>query len=262
MFLFCFVLYLSATQNIDIGINACALTLRGASYPSTAQRGTVTNIYAIMPYKDPEEKRAHNKRYKLKNDGVLTVKRLLRTDQRRVTHKTYEKIKNHVDPSYWNHVTVIQPVSTVHASLCVAKARDEHEGAECSHADPLPLPVVASSYDNDAQADVEPMNPILEIRAEAVYIVRLRESVLLHEDVYKVGRTSQSFTKRSTNYPRGSILKIQKSVNDSKIVETVLLRAFSKNFISRPDRGREYFQGNYDMMEATFLDVIRRVGDV
>ena len=184
-----------------------------------------------MPYKNREDKRVHNKRYKMANGRYLTAQRVLRTHQTRVTRSTYDTIKDVVDPSLWERVEVIEP-------LCERP----------THARPIESEVATE--------------PFPAVRVEAVYIVNVRESVLLNEDVYKIGRTTQSFTKRATSYPKGSVLKIQRNVDDSKMVEAVLIRVFSRTFTARPDRGREYFQGTYEDMEDKFMHIVRRLDDM
>jgi hypothetical protein len=88
---------------------------------------------------------------------------------------------------------------------------------------------------------------------EAVYIIQTRESIRMKEPVYKIGRTGQEHTKRSKSYPKGSILKLHKSVIDSRTIETNIKNVFCKKFIQRKDMGIEYFEGNYRDMEVELL---------
>jgi hypothetical protein len=90
---------------------------------------------------------------------------------------------------------------------------------------------------------------------EAVYIIYTREFINSNKNVYKIGRTSQTFTKRFNSYPKGSILKIQKQVNDSKNIEKTIKQIFEQKFKLRTDIGQEYFEGNYKDMELEFMRI-------
>jgi hypothetical protein len=91
---------------------------------------------------------------------------------------------------------------------------------------------------------------------EAVYIVHTRESIRMNENVYKIGRTAQVYTKRLSGYPKGSILKIQKSIMNSKDVEYKMIQRFKQRFHQRTDMGYEYFEGKYYDLEVEFLYVV------
>ena len=96
---------------------------------------------------------------------------------------------------------------------------------------------------------------------EAVYIMYERESIRLQEDVYKIGRTGQEYTNRAKSYPKGSVLKLQKAVENSKLVETRLKVEFIEKFKRRTDLGQEYFEGSYREMEEIFMKVIKDIED-
>jgi hypothetical protein len=88
---------------------------------------------------------------------------------------------------------------------------------------------------------------------ESVYIIHTREFINSNQNVYKIGRTSQEFIKRATSYPKGSILKLQKQVKNSKQIESIIKSCFNKKFKIRKDIGIEYFEGNYNEMEEEFM---------
>ena len=92
---------------------------------------------------------------------------------------------------------------------------------------------------------------------EYVYIIHTREFINSDQNIFKVGRTNQEHTKRLAQYPKGSILKIQKHVNDSKAIEKQLISHFCNIFKQRTDIGSEYFECNdYNDIEREFLNVI------
>ena len=90
---------------------------------------------------------------------------------------------------------------------------------------------------------------------EAVYIIYEREFINSTQNVYKIGRTSQSHAKRFNSYPKGSILKIQKQVKNSAIIETKIKEIFNQKFKLRRDIGVEYFEGDYNEMENVFIQI-------
>jgi hypothetical protein len=91
---------------------------------------------------------------------------------------------------------------------------------------------------------------------EAVYIVQTRESIRMNENVYKIGRTAQLYTKRFTSYPKNSDLKIQMSVTNSKDVEYKIKEKFKQKFNQRKDMGIEYFEGPYHDLLAEFMHIV------
>ena len=74
---------------------------------------------------------------------------------------------------------------------------------------------------------------------EAVYIIYEREFINSTQNVYKIGRTSQSHIERCNTYPKGSILKIQKQMKNSKIIEMKIKVTFNQKFKLRRDIGLE-----------------------
>lgn len=57
-------------------------------------------------------------------------------------------------------------------------------------------------------------------------------------------------------YPKGSKLLYMSSSPHMDIVETKLIELFSNIFIQRTDRGREYFQGDYNLMKKFMENMI------
>lgn len=87
---------------------------------------------------------------------------------------------------------------------------------------------------------------------EAVYIIQLRE--FIGTNIFKIGRTSREGTKRSSEYPSNSHLRIHKGIIDSKNIERNLKKIFGKNFKHEKKYGSEYFSGKYEDMERLFLE--------
>lgn len=80
-----------------------------------------------------------------------------------------------------------------------------------------------------------------------IYLLRLREHILAKKDIYKIGRTGKNVA-RFKGYPNGAKLIIMTPVINMNLVETQLIRLFKDNFIHRNDIGREYFEGDVNLM--------------
>jgi hypothetical protein len=76
-----------------------------------------------------------------------------------------------------------------------------------------------------------------------IYIVRLRESIRLKENVYKCGRT-KNMIQRIKTYPLGTELLYCVQVSDMFSFEQLMLSHFRENFTPIPEMGAEYFKGN------------------
>lgn len=96
-------------------------------------------------------------------------------------------------------------------------------------------------------------------KMEGVYIIHTRECIRMGENVYKIGRTAQKYTKRALSYPKGSELKIQKGVKNSKMIEKRIIVELGKKFKRRIDLGNEYFEGDYNEIEKEFIKIINDI---
>jgi hypothetical protein len=88
-----------------------------------------------------------------------------------------------------------------------------------------------------------------------LYLIQEREFIKMKEDVYKFGRT-ENISQRITQYPKGSKLLFAIKITDEKLAENELLKKLSIEFKSRPDIGREYFQGDYKSMMRTIFEYV------
>ena len=91
--------------------------------------------------------------------------------------------------------------------------------------------------------------------SESVYIIHTREFVNARQNIYKIGRTSQPHTKRANSYPKGSALKAQFAVTNSREVEAQIIKHFKNLFVHRSDFGLEYFEGNFQNIMRKFMDI-------
>ena len=90
---------------------------------------------------------------------------------------------------------------------------------------------------------------------EEVYIIYEREFINSIPNAYKIGRTSQSQSKQFNLYPKWSILKIQKQVKNSKIIEKKIKEISYQKFKLRRDIGLEYFEGDYNEVDNAFIQI-------
>jgi hypothetical protein len=88
----------------------------------------------------------------------------------------------------------------------------------------------------------------MEICVEYVYLIKTREVGCFHEQVYKVGRTSQCNLQRLIQYPKGSILLLQMNCVNSIKVENDVKKLFNEKYVLKKAYGAEYFEGDYVSM--------------
>jgi hypothetical protein len=84
-----------------------------------------------------------------------------------------------------------------------------------------------------------------------IYIIREREFRRFGEPVWKPGRTEhESIQKRFSQYPKGSELIFAASVSDAVAAEKELMQllASHRGLIHRKDIGREYFEGELEVI--------------
>lgn len=91
-----------------------------------------------------------------------------------------------------------------------------------------------------------------------IYLLQEREFLNKDEHVYKIGKTTQSNLKRVSQYPNGSILKLQYECIDCTKIERELIKLFKKKYKLRKDIGYEYFEGDSFEMSCDISTIIQR----
>jgi hypothetical protein len=100
------------------------------------------------------------------------------------------------------------------------------------------------------------------MEVDSLYIIQLRESVRLCEDVYKIGK-SKKMHNRIKNYPKGSKIIMVIEVDDCNICEKNVIKYFKMKFKQRRDLGNEYFQGNINEMVNYYKSIcIKDITDI
>ena len=62
-------------------------------------------------------------------------------------------------------------------------------------------------------------------------------------------------------YPKNSEVILTRSVDDSKVCETIMKKVFKSLFIQRTDIGSEYFEGNIYKMTKEFMKILKLLDD-
>src|SRR5665647_1537299 len=88
-----------------------------------------------------------------------------------------------------------------------------------------------------------------------IYLLREREFIKTGECVYKIGKTTQFPERRFGGYPKGSEIHVVLKVNNCTTYENHLKQLFDVKFKNRPDIGREYYEGNVDLMVGEFFSL-------
>lgn len=87
-----------------------------------------------------------------------------------------------------------------------------------------------------------------------IYLLQTRESIKNHENIYKIGRTTQDGLKRFQSYPKGSELILHMQCFDPVTTERHLISLFEQHFTKVELYGNEYFQGNLSEMTTLFCN--------
>jgi len=90
-----------------------------------------------------------------------------------------------------------------------------------------------------------------------IYLLQEREFIKTNEKIYKIGRSKQKNGKRFSQYPKGSTLLFQIICEDCVCTEKKLIKLFKTKFKQRKDIGREYFEGNYQVMIDEIYTMIK-----
>jgi hypothetical protein len=87
-----------------------------------------------------------------------------------------------------------------------------------------------------------------------VYLIQEREFIKTGENIYKIGKTTQTRSDRFRQYPKGSNLILHIKCENCHDLERILLNEFSEKFILREDIGKEYFEGDLNEMKKLLIE--------
>lgn len=96
-----------------------------------------------------------------------------------------------------------------------------------------------------------------------LYLLREREFIIGGKNIYKIGRTVQKQHQRPfqrfEGYSKDTEIQVMRSVPDCIIAERQLLQLFKNKFTHRVDIGREYFEGDPNLMSQVFFDFVQDI---
>jgi hypothetical protein len=82
-----------------------------------------------------------------------------------------------------------------------------------------------------------------------IYLLQEREFVNSKESIYKIGKTKRENLTRFHQYPKNSLLLLQlQCLDNCDNIEKKIIESFKSKYKQRTDIGREYFEGNYQLM--------------
>jgi len=90
-----------------------------------------------------------------------------------------------------------------------------------------------------------------------IYLLHIREFIRTHENVYKIGKTTQPKGKRLSQYPKGSIVLCIIICKNCHKLEKEIIKLFKGKYVFRKDYGSEYFQGDYVSMVTDIVNFIK-----
>lgn len=91
---------------------------------------------------------------------------------------------------------------------------------------------------------------------EYIYLLCEYHNKNANENIYKVGKTKEIY-QRMSKYPKGCALIYLVPCENMDSIERYIITEFKKEFIHRPDRGSEYFQGDVFKIIIKIENVIR-----
>lgn len=95
-----------------------------------------------------------------------------------------------------------------------------------------------------------------EYEVNYIYLLKEREFVNSLRDIYKIGKTKQSNSKRFLQYPKDSILILQVICVDCTKTEYEIIKLFANKYKQMKSIGTEYFEGNYIDMISDILSIV------
>jgi hypothetical protein len=95
----------------------------------------------------------------------------------------------------------------------------------------------------------------MENNLEYVYLIRLREFIILNKPIYKIGKTKQLPHARFQSYPKYSQIYMLEQVYNCDTIEKEIIRQFDSSFVQKSVYGREYYKGDVDLMKKIIRNV-------
>ena len=100
------------------------------------------------------------------------------------------------------------------------------------------------------------LEEVKNIENHYIYLVREREFIRMHENIYKLGKTTQIASNQLTSCGKTIEVLLFVKVLDCHKLEPTLMKLFEYNFKQKNDIGLEYFEGNPNDMIKAIMDTI------
>ena len=96
---------------------------------------------------------------------------------------------------------------------------------------------------------------------EGIYLIHTREFITTDIPIYKIGR-SYNIENRTNQYPRGSKVLCMIMCENSLACENYLINLFKTKFIQKTYYGREYFEGDKNLMIREIFNYIDNIYNI
>lgn len=98
-----------------------------------------------------------------------------------------------------------------------------------------------------------------QIQPGYFYILKTRQSQLLNQNIFKIGKTCKTLPERAAGYPKHARLLFAMFVQNPRQTELNIKRRFKQEFeqaVEEHGKNCEYFRGNYDEMKQIAWEII------
>jgi hypothetical protein len=93
---------------------------------------------------------------------------------------------------------------------------------------------------------------------EGIYLLKEERFIETNRNIYKIGRSNHIY-ERVSSYENGTIVYLMVACNDSKSIESELIKIFNKYFKNIKYYGNEYFYGDVIAMKNIIFNYIKKL---
>jgi hypothetical protein len=101
-------------------------------------------------------------------------------------------------------------------------------------------------------------NNIKPLINEGIYLLKEERFIETNRNIYKIGRSNHIY-ERVSSYENGTIVYLMVACNNSKSIESELIKIFYKHFKKNKYYGTEYFTGDVNKMKNIIFNYIKRL---
>ncbi len=96
----------------------------------------------------------------------------------------------------------------------------------------------------------------INTESQYVYLIQEREFIKTQEPIYKIGMTKRTPSERLAGYPKCTKIIYFFEVTNCLRMEQFLIKKFDENFHQCDDIGREYYEGDINVMKYIFRSTV------